>query len=113
MGGRSLPELRSRKIEAPLGLPLLVAGLRAGTLQVVATVTIAAYIGLGGLGQYIITGIALRRIEMVLGGALLVAALALILDGMFALVQHAVVPRGIKVASGARAARRKRAAPAA
>ncbi|GAA1963973.1 ABC transporter permease [Microbacterium aquimaris] len=101
------------KIEAPLGLPLLVAGLRAGTLQVVATVTIAAYIGLGGLGQYIITGIALRRIEMVLGGALLVAALALILDGMFALVQHAVVPRGIKVASGARAARRKRAAPAA
>ena len=45
------------RVEVPLGLPLLVAGLRAATLQVVATVTIAAYVNLGGLGQYIIAGI--------------------------------------------------------
>lgn len=84
------------RIEVPLGLPLLVAGLRSATLQVVATVTIAAYVNLGGLGQYIITGIPLRRYDMVLGGAILVAALALILDGLFALAQRGAVPRGVR-----------------
>lgn len=88
------------RVEAPLGLPLLVAGLRAATLQIVATVTIAAYVNLGGLGQYIITGLPLRRIDMVLGGALVVAVLALVLDGLFALAQRAVVPRGIRASKG-------------
>ncbi|KAA9105635.1 ABC transporter permease [Microbacterium rhizomatis] len=84
------------RIEVPLGLPLLVAGLRAATLQVVATVTIAAYVNLGGLGQYIIAGIPLRRYDMVLGGALLVAALALVLDALFAVAQRFAVPRGVR-----------------
>ena len=92
------------RVEVPLGAPLLVAGLRAATLQVVATVTIGAYVGLGGLGQYIIAGIPLRRMDMVLGGALLIAALALVLDGLFALVQRGSVPRGIRT-NTARAAR--------
>jgi len=83
------------KIEVPLGLSLLVGGLRSATLQVVATVTIAAYIGLGGLGQYIITGLELRRIEVIIGGAILVAALALVLDGVFAILQRLAVPRGV------------------
>ena len=83
------------KVEVPLGLPLLIGGLRAATLQVVATVAIAAYIGLGGLGYYIIQGVALRKFDQVLGGALAIVALALILDGVFALVQHLVVPRGV------------------
>lgn len=96
------------RIEVPLGLPLLVAGLRAATLQIVATVTIAAYVNLGGLGQYIITGIALRQIDVVLGGALLVAVLALALDGLFALAQHMVVPRGVR-AGGQDPGRAKRA----
>ncbi len=90
------------RIEVPLGLPLLVAGIRSATLQVVATVTLAAYVALGGLGQYIIAGIPLRRIDMVLGGALLVAALALVLDGAFALLQRAVVPRGVRAAAAGR-----------
>ncbi|WP_203137907.1 ABC transporter permease [Microbacterium sp. JZ31] len=80
------------RIEAPLGLPLLVAGLRSGVLQVVATVTLAAYVNLGGLGYDIIQGIALRRFDQVLGGALVVAALALVLDGVFALLQRASLP---------------------
>lgn len=87
------------KIEVPLGLPLLVGGLRAATLQVVATVTIAAYIGLGGLGEYIISGLQLRRLEVIIGGALLVAALALLLDALFAWLQNAVVPRGVRAAA--------------
>jgi osmoprotectant transport system permease protein len=100
------------RVEVPLGLPLLVAGLRAATLQVVATVTIAAYVGLGGLGSYIITGLPLRRIDMVLGGAILVAVLALVLDGLFALVQRLVVPRGIAVRTPRRTRRRASAATA-
>jgi osmoprotectant transport system permease protein len=96
------------RIEVPLGLTLLVGGLRAATLQVVATVTIAAYVGLGGLGQYIITGLQLRQIEVIIGGALLVAVLALVLDGLFALLQWAVVPRGVKALAAPAATTRAR-----
>jgi osmoprotectant transport system permease protein len=84
------------KIEVPLGLPLLVAGLRSAVLQVVATVTIAAYVGIGGLGQYILAGLPLRRPDVVLGGAILVAVLALVLDAIFAILQRISVPRGVR-----------------
>ena len=83
------------RIEVPLGLPLLIGGLRSAALQVVATVTIAAYVNLGGVGYYIIQGLQLRRFDQILGGALIVVALALVLDGLFALAQHLVVPRGV------------------
>lgn len=85
------------RIEVPLGLPLLVGGLRSAALQVVATVTLAAYVNLGGLGYDILQGIQLRRFDQVLGGAIAVAALALILDGAFALAQRASRPQGIRV----------------
>ncbi|SBS70558.1 ABC transporter permease [uncultured Microbacterium sp.] len=103
------------RIEVPLGLPLLVGGIRAATLQVIATVTIAAYLNVGGLGQYIITGIPLRRFDMVLGGALLVATLALAVDGLFALAQRLAVPRGVRAASDRHSVpktTRRRSAPA-
>ncbi|WP_448390303.1 ABC transporter permease [Microbacterium aurum] len=83
------------KIEVPLGLPLLIGGLRSATLQVVATVTIAAYVGLGGLGFFIIQGIQIRSFPQILGASLIVVALALLLDGLFALLQRVVVPRGV------------------
>ena len=83
------------RVEIPLGLPLLIGGLRAATLQVVATVTVAAYIGLGGLGLPIFAGLPLRRFDWMLGAALLIIVLALLLDGLFALLQHLVVPRGV------------------
>jgi osmoprotectant transport system permease protein len=83
------------KVEIPLGLPLLIGGLRAATLQVVATVTVAAYIGLGGLGLPIFAGLPLRRFDWMLGAAILIIVLALLLDGAFALLQHLVVPRGV------------------
>jgi osmoprotectant transport system permease protein len=91
------------RIEVPLGMPLLVAGIRSAMLQVVATVTIAAYVyGVGGLGQYIIAGFPLQRLDMVLGGAILVAALALVLDGVFAVLQRSSVPRGVRAAAPSR-----------
>jgi osmoprotectant transport system permease protein len=83
------------KVEIPLGLPLLIGGLRSATLQIVATVTLAAYIGLGGLGGYIIAGLALRRFDQMLGAALVIVAIALVLDGLFALAERLVVPRGV------------------
>jgi osmoprotectant transport system permease protein len=84
------------KVEIPLGLPLLIGGLRSATLQVVATVAIAAYANLGGLGYYIIQGVPLRRFEQILGGALVIVALALALDAVFALTERLVVPRGVR-----------------
>lgn len=87
------------RVEVPLGLPLLLGGLRTAVLQVVATVTIAAYLNLGGLGLPIITGLSLRQYDQVLGGALLVVAIALVLDALLALAQRAAVPAGIRVAA--------------
>ncbi|GAA3904961.1 ABC transporter permease [Microbacterium invictum] len=102
-----------RRIEIPLGLPLLIGGVRAATLQVVATVTIAAYANLGGLGQYIITGLNLRRFDMVLGGAILVAVLALVLDALFALGQRFALPHGVRASSTRSAPRARAPRPAA
>lgn len=85
------------KVEAPLGLHLLVSGLRSGTLQVVATVTLAAYINLGALGYDILQGIPLRRDAQVFGAAIVVIALALLLDAMFGVITHVVdrvIPSG-------------------
>lgn len=86
-----------RKVELPLGMPLLVGGLRSALLQVLATVTIAAYVNLGGLGWPIIQGIPLQRFDQVLGGAILVALLALIVDLLLALAQRAAEAAGVRV----------------
>ncbi len=83
------------KVEIPLSLPLIVGGLRAATLQVIATVTIASYAGLGGLGRIITSGIGLNDYDRILGGALLVTALALVVDGLFAVVQRLTARPGV------------------
>jgi osmoprotectant transport system permease protein len=72
---------------------------------VIATVTIAAYVNLGGLGWPIIQGIPLRKFDQVLGGAILVAVLALAVDLIFALLQHAAVPAGVRAAPRKRRSR--------
>lgn len=99
-----------RKVEIPLGLPLLVGGLRSAILQVVATVTIAAYVNLGGLGLPIITGLNLRRYDMVLGGAILVAVLALLIDLVLAGIQKLSIPQGIATSTTTRRKIRNNAA---
>jgi len=83
------------KVEVPLGLPLLIGGIRAASLQVISTVVLAGYIGLGSLGLPILAGLALRKFDQMLGAALLIVALALLFDGLFALLQRVVVPRGV------------------
>lgn len=77
------------RVEIPLALPLIIGGLRAGVLQVIATAVIASYAGLGGLGRVISSGIGLNDYDRILGGAILVTVLALVVDGAFALIQRA------------------------
>jgi osmoprotectant transport system permease protein len=68
------------KVEWPLALPLVISGLRSASVQVVATATVAAYSGGGGLGRLLITGNATRNYSEMFAGALLVAVLAMVLD---------------------------------
>ncbi|CAM3227466.1 ABC transporter permease [Mycobacterium colombiense] len=80
------------RAELPNALPLILGGLRNATLQVVATATVAAYASLGGLGRYLIDGIKEREFHLALVGALMVAALALVLDGLLAVAVWVSVP---------------------
>lgn len=76
-----------RHVELPLGASVLVGGLRAATLQVVATATLAAYTSDTGLGRYLFIGLKSRDYPQMLAGAMLVAALALLLDRLLATAQ--------------------------
>lgn len=95
------------RVELPCALPLVFSGLRSAMLQIVATATIAAVVGLGGLGRFLIDGQASRRYDEMAGGALLVAALALTVDFVFGLVQRTVVSPGLTGRSRQGTARRR------
>lgn len=79
-------------IEIPLGAPLIVAGLRIAALQVVATATLAAIVGGGGLGRIVVDGLAVRDFPQVFSGAVLVALLAGLTEGSFTLLQRWATP---------------------
>ncbi len=83
------------RVELPVALPLIMAGIRTSAVQVVATATLAAVISLGGLGRYIVDGIRQQSTPEVVAGALLVAALSILTEYALAAVQRAVVPPGI------------------
>ncbi|GAB3577675.1 ABC transporter permease [Leifsonia lichenia] len=83
------------KVELPLSLPLIIGGLRSAALQVIATWTVAAILPVGGLGRYLFDGLAVQKYDEMLGGSILVIVLALVADGVFAIVQRLVVPRGV------------------
>jgi osmoprotectant transport system permease protein len=84
-----------RRVELPCALPLLLSGVRAATLQVIATATIAASVSLGGLGRYLIDGLAVQDYPQMAGGAVLVAVLALVVDGLLALLTRYAVSPGL------------------
>ena len=91
-----------RRVEVPLALPLVAAGIRTSTVQVIATATLAAYVGSGGLGRYIRDGFAVRDLPAVFGGALLVALLALTAELLLGLLQRRLTPgRAAAVRPGA------------
>ncbi|HEY3880381.1 MAG TPA: ABC transporter permease [Trebonia sp.] len=84
------------RVEVPIALPLILLGLRTSAIFVVATATIAAYIGLGGLGRFIIDGLDSSQYGPVAGGALLVVLLAIVVLALFAGLQRLVVPAGLR-----------------
>jgi osmoprotectant transport system permease protein len=90
------------RVEVPIALPLIISGLRAATLQIVSTATIAAIVALGGLGRPLLDSIATREYAQAMAAALLVAALAIAFDLIFAALTRVVVSPGV---SGRRVAR--------
>src|SRR3546814_1507132 len=85
-----------RRVELPVAAPLLMAGVRTAAVQVVATATIAAFVGADGLGRFIIDGRAVNDQAEIFAGALLVALLSLLTDGGLAVVQSLITPRGLR-----------------
>ena len=83
------------KVEIPLGAGIILGGLRSTTLQIVATVTVASYLGQLSLGTFLVNGLQQADYVQMTAGAILVAALALIIDGILATVQRLASPRGV------------------
>ena len=77
------------KVEIPLALPVIVGGIRAAVLQVIATATLAAYIADTGLGRYLFSGLKSRDYTQMLGGAFVVILLALLMEVILASLQRA------------------------
>ncbi|MFJ3772993.1 ABC transporter permease [Streptomyces sp. NPDC090075] len=95
--GMGMPEARVLfQVELPVALPLILSGLRSAAIQIVSTATIAAYVSLGGLGRYIIDGLYQKNYEKVVGGATLVAAMALVTLGIFWAVARLTVSPGVR-----------------
>ena len=84
------------RVELPVALPLVMAGVRTAAVQVVATATIAALVAWGGLGRFIVDGIAQRDFVQVFAGAVLVGALSIVTELALAGVQRLVVPKGLR-----------------
>ena len=96
LGMRSPDILRS--IELPLAAPTILAGVKTSAVINVGTATIAAFIGAGGYGERIVTGLALNDHAMLLAGAIPAAALALLMEGGFRLAERWVIAEGLRVA---------------
>ena len=95
MGYRELAQIL--RVEIPLAVPLIMAGVRTSAVQVVATATLAALIAGGGFGRYVIDGFAQQDYTKLVAGAILVALLALATELALAGAQRVLVPRGIRL----------------
>lgn len=83
------------RVLVPVALPLILLGCRLSAIQVVATTTVAAYTGLGGLGRYVIDGFATQDYASVVGGSVLIVLFALFVQFGFALAQRVTVSPGV------------------
>jgi osmoprotectant transport system permease protein len=95
MGYRELAQIL--RVELPLAVPLIMAGVRTSAVQVVATATLAALIAGGGFGRYVVDGLAQQNYTMLVAGAILVALLALATELALAGAERLLVPRGIRL----------------
>ena len=86
------------RVELPLAVPVIVTGIRSSAIQIVATATLGAIFGFGGLGHYLVIGmdtVTTGGLGQMIGGAVLVAALVIVTDIVFALLQRVLTPRGV------------------
>jgi osmoprotectant transport system permease protein len=83
------------RVLVPVALPLILLGCRLSAIQVVATTTVAAYTGLGGLGRYVIDGFATKDYSSVVGGSVLIVLFALVVQVLFTLAQRVAVSPGV------------------
>jgi osmoprotectant transport system permease protein len=90
------------QVRLPLAAPTLLSGIRTAAVIAVGTATLAAFIGAGGLGEPIATGLALADTRLILSGALPAAALALIVDGLLGIVERATTPAPLRHAAAER-----------
>jgi ABC-type proline/glycine betaine transport systems, permease component len=97
------------QVELPNALPLIIGGVRSAVLQVISTATIAAFVALGGLGRFIIDGLAVRDFPQMIAGSLLVALFAIVADLLLAGLQKLLVSPGLQAVPVGR--RRLRAVP--
>ncbi len=81
-----------RQVEVPLALPLILTGIRLAAVQIIATATLGAFVLGGGLGRFINSGFGRQDQAELVGGAILVAALALTVEGAFELLQRRLDP---------------------
>jgi osmoprotectant transport system permease protein len=81
-----------RRVELPLAMPLVAAGVRTAAVQVIATATLAAYVGGGGLGRFIADGFGRADPAMTVAGGVLVAGLALVVELVLGLGQRRLAP---------------------
>jgi osmoprotectant transport system permease protein len=100
--GMGMTELQTLlRLEVPLALPVIMAGIRTSGVQVVATATLAAYVAWGGLGRFIADGLSQRDFVQLFAGALLVAVLSLLAEAFLALLQWTATPVGLRLAGQA------------
>ena len=84
-------------VELPLAVPVIAAGLRSAAVQIIATSTLGAIFGFGGLGRYVIDGYARQDNGQIWGGVVLVAGLAITTELLFVLLQRRLTPRGLRL----------------
>jgi len=90
-----------RRIEVPLALPLILAGMRTSSVNVVATATLGALVAGGGLGRYIVDGLGLQEYDRLFAGALLVAALAIAVEVAFGTFERRAVTPELRTGDAA------------
>ncbi|PSL02427.1 osmoprotectant transport system permease protein [Haloactinopolyspora alba] len=102
-----------RKVELPLAVPLIMTGVRLAAVQVVATATLAAFVSGPGLGRIITSGFGRQDVAQIVAGAILVAALALVVEALMEWLQRAADPvRRARQRSSSAASRRARGSAA-
>jgi osmoprotectant transport system permease protein len=85
------------RIQAPIVTPLIAAGIRTSAVQIIATATLAAFIGAGGFGDYIVDGLNVFNYTELIVGAISVAILAMLVEVFMGWLQRALTPEGLKV----------------